>query len=329
VEAGPDAAAHLSQYPDLGVSARIVEGYDRADGKFFPAAIQHVLGTLDPRIPGMRPWQAVEAANESDEVIDLTAIDAPPGAPEPPAGPRQQPPANTLPTEEPRMALSTEQESKLAKLLDLPDDKFDALLSAATAEPPAGGAEGEPDGTEESELTDAELEALMADVDAEIAAEAAAGGQEGTPAAEPEPALAGAQLSQEARDAIDLANARAEENEQALRRMRRQLDVTTYEKERDKLARVDGIPPRITDLARVLLEGEGRVVELANGKNADAGAIMRKVLEEVGKTVRMLDLSAELGTPLDGGEEAARAAEAETERQRDELKKAVRQMAGI
>jgi hypothetical protein len=43
----------------------------------------------------------------------------------------------------------------------------------------------------------------------------------------------------------------------------------------------------------------------------------------------MLDLSAELGTPLDGGEEAARAAEAETERQRDELKKAVRQMAGI
>ena len=33
------------------MSARIVEDYARSDGKFFTAAVQHVLGTLDPRIP--------------------------------------------------------------------------------------------------------------------------------------------------------------------------------------------------------------------------------------------------------------------------------------
>ena len=64
----------LRENPNLGVSARIVEGYERADGKKFPAAIQHVLGTLDPRIPGLGPWQAIEAASPvPDTVLDLSA----------------------------------------------------------------------------------------------------------------------------------------------------------------------------------------------------------------------------------------------------------------
>jgi hypothetical protein len=79
----------------------------------------------------------------------------------------------------------------------------------------------------------------------------------------------------------------------------------------------------------VLLEGEGRVVELANGKNADAGAIVRRVLTEVGKTCKMLDLSAELGTSVDGGAEAEKAAEDQKVAERGELVSAVRQMTGI
>jgi hypothetical protein len=325
VAAGADAAQHLSEYPDLGVSARIVEDYQRADGKFFPAAIQHVLGTLDPRITGLRPWQAIDAANDdAGEVIDLT------DAAEAPEQPAQQPPAGpgTSPTEEHAMALTADQEARLGKLLDLPEEQFSALLT-----PPA-----EPDGTEgedvaEEELTDAELSKLLADVDAEIAAEAAQGGAEGTgkegAGAEPEPATAGAQLSAEAQAAIDLANSRAEQTEMELARVTQRLAAEAYRSERDLFARQYGIPPRIFDLARPVLEGEGRTVDLANGKTADAGAIVRKVLTEVGKTCKMLDLSAELGTPLDGGEEAARAAEAETERERGEMVSAVRKMAGI
>ena len=50
----------LSENPFLGVSCRIVEQYQRSDGKFYPAAVQHVLGTLDPRIPGLGAWQEVQ-----------------------------------------------------------------------------------------------------------------------------------------------------------------------------------------------------------------------------------------------------------------------------
>jgi hypothetical protein len=62
----------LTENPDLGVSARIVEGYARSDGKFWPEAIQHVLGTLDPRIPQLGGWQTVDAANEAEITIDLS-----------------------------------------------------------------------------------------------------------------------------------------------------------------------------------------------------------------------------------------------------------------
>jgi hypothetical protein len=36
------------------------------------SAVQHVLGTLDPRIPRLGPWQAIEASNGGDLVIDLS-----------------------------------------------------------------------------------------------------------------------------------------------------------------------------------------------------------------------------------------------------------------
>jgi hypothetical protein len=76
----------LSENPRLGVSARIVEQYQRADGKFYPAAIQHVLGTLDPRVPGLGAWTPTDLANESGIVIDLSAStypgEAPPAADE-------------------------------------------------------------------------------------------------------------------------------------------------------------------------------------------------------------------------------------------------------
>jgi tetratricopeptide (TPR) repeat protein len=67
----------LQDNPELGVSARIVEDYDRADGRFFPAAVQHVLGTLDPRVPGLGGWQAIETANvpAGSQVIDLSSSD--------------------------------------------------------------------------------------------------------------------------------------------------------------------------------------------------------------------------------------------------------------
>jgi hypothetical protein len=51
-----------------------VEGYARSDGKTFPRAMQHVLMTLDPRIPGLGAWTevALSGYDSGDEVVDLT-----------------------------------------------------------------------------------------------------------------------------------------------------------------------------------------------------------------------------------------------------------------
>ena len=72
-ELTPRGQRVLSENPYLGCSARIVEQFQRADGKFYPAAVQHVLGTLDPRIPALGPWTEVQLANESSVVIDLSS----------------------------------------------------------------------------------------------------------------------------------------------------------------------------------------------------------------------------------------------------------------
>jgi hypothetical protein len=331
VSAGPEAAAYLTEYPDLGISAKIVEDYERADGKFWPAAIKHVLGTLDPRLTGMRPWQEIAAANDGDdgEVIDLTGSEydnggtLPPGVttaangtgkPEPV---QQQEPTGT-PTEDTHMAFTADQEARLAKLLDLPEDKFEQLLTSA--EPRA----------EDEELSDEELQALVDSLDGDPEPDAEPEPEPATEGdREPDKMIAGASLTAEAQAQIDLANSRADENEIALARVTTALNRAAYEKERDHYSRQYGIPPRITDLARPVLEGDGHVVELSNGSSADAGAIVRKVLAEIGKTVRMLDLSGELGTELDFSAEAEKAAEEKAAEDRAAMVRGVRQMTGI
>jgi hypothetical protein len=71
----PEADKVLKENPKLGVSARILENYERSDGKHFPRALQHVLGTLDPVIPGLGTWEEVALSNgiDPDNVIDLSA----------------------------------------------------------------------------------------------------------------------------------------------------------------------------------------------------------------------------------------------------------------
>jgi hypothetical protein len=71
----PQSAQYVEKYPRFGVSPRIELGIKRADGKAFDGAIQHVCGTLVPRINGMDPWEKVElsnGANTEDEVINLS-----------------------------------------------------------------------------------------------------------------------------------------------------------------------------------------------------------------------------------------------------------------
>jgi hypothetical protein len=105
----PDAAGLVRENPKLGVSARIIEGLERADGQKFPHAIQHVLGTLDPRVTGMASWQEVSLSEEVGDTVDVTTEEvqmsqvtdtppAPTGDPPAPTGePAGFPPPNTVP----------------------------------------------------------------------------------------------------------------------------------------------------------------------------------------------------------------------------------------
>lgn len=329
-----DGEKVLAANPRLGVSARIVEGYQRSDGKFFGKAVQHVLGTLDPRIPGLGAWTAIEAASPvPDAVLDLSAESfTDPAGPGPQgkaarkaakaerkaakaAGKQTEPasdPAGADPEGGAVMAdLTTEQRARLDKLLALPDDVLDSLANGGTVVTPAElDALTSPDGAGGGD--DAEAEALAAEVaamsDDDLAAleaefEAGAEGTEPAPEPEREPVAAG--MSAEAQFAIDLANAKADETARELAVVTARLREEDFQGEKRRLADA-GVPPYITELARPLLEGAGHAVELSNGKTVDAGAIMRRVLAEYARQARLLDLDVELGSPMDEPEDAGR-----------------------
>jgi hypothetical protein len=285
----------LKENPYLGVSARIVENYPRSDGKFFPAAMQHVLGTLDPRIPGLGAWQAIENANTPAIVIDLTGASF--------AGEEV-----TMPE------LNAQQQANLTRLLNLDPSALDKLLGgqAPPAAPPAPSA-GDPNELSEQELNDL-IEAMsdedLAGLEAEFLAETGA-------------SAAATGLSNEAQMAIDLANSRADETERQLGVFQMQFDSQRFENEKRNLADL-GVPPYITELARPILQGSGHTIDLANGQRVDVGQVVRKVLSEYAKMAQMLDLGIEMGSAMDEPEGATQTA-AESQRA-DVIARAKQQM---
>jgi hypothetical protein len=262
-----------------------VEDYARSDGKFFTAAVQHVLGTLDPRIPGLGGWEAVEASNDAEAVLDLSTF--------------------SFTGEEMTVSgdqFTAEERGKLSKLLQIPEDKIDALTALADADLSLLVGDGA-----DAELTDEELAQLIAEMpDEELAALQAE--------FEGQVAAAAPGLSNQAAMAIEMANVRADENARQLSVITSELDTQRYEAERARLVRDSGVPPFLVELARPLLEGTGHTVDLANGKAVDAGQIMRKVLTEYAKAAKMMDLSVELGSAMDEPEQTGVAAQ-----ERDEV----------
>ena len=278
VKTTPKGSKTLAENPRLGVSARIVEGYDRSDGKFYPQAVQHVLGTLDPRIPNLGAWEAVEMSGGPDFVLDLSNLDF------------AEEEGGIMPD------LTADQQGRLARLLELDPDKVEAAIA---------GLEGDDD---DVDATDEELARMVESMtDDEFAALAAE--YEILPP-QPQPALAGAGLANDAYPAeLELTNYRIAETERQMAVVQAELDRSHYVNEKRQLMNL-GVPGYICDLAQPLLEGAGHVVELSNGSGLDAGRLMRTVLTEFGRAASMLDLTAEMGSAMDEpdtGETAATA----------------------
>lgn len=281
LEPTEDGEKILRQNPSLGVSARIYEDYARSDGKSWFAALQHVLGTLDPHIPGMGPWKEVAAtslSNQPESVLDLTG--------------------STF--EQQGKEGKRVDKKALAELLkkvrdggsDLSDEDIDELV-----------AETDPDGEtpDETELTDQELDELIAAAEAENF-----GAEDGDDSvlAEEDAVIA---ASNRRTRALELSNQRqrvqlaAQADE--LNRLTAGADASAFEAEKLQLANDYGIPPAIIDAARPLLEGSGHVIELSGGDVIDAGAVMRNVLTTFGKQIKVLDLGNLIGSGLEPDDE--------------------------
>lgn len=271
-----DAAQIVKDNPAFGVSVRLLENLERADGKSYPVALNHVLGTFDPRLTNLRPWQQVELSNDDAvHVLDLTALTAPSTGDPDQKGAAVPTLADTF---------SDEEITRLKALLtDSPAKEPSAPASADTYQRP----------------TDAELDAiakgLMGD-DTDTTTETAPAATD-TPA----PAAAAASTGNETEvaasntdtgTAVELANtqARADRLEIELSRLRSESDERDYTAFRERMARDSGIPPYICDLARPLLQGR-HTVDLSNGTEVDAGDIVRQVLSAVGDHGKIMDFS--------------------------------------
>jgi hypothetical protein len=289
VSATPEGAKVLEANNKLGISARIITEYDRADGKHYPAAIQHVLATHDPRIPGLGPWSTVENLSNDDEsdIIDLTA--------ETFAVAKKKSKERPVPKKD-ENGLSDTELTRLREILA----EFDA--EDTEADEPV-------DETPSDELTDDELATLL---------EALNSDEDLAPEVETvdEPELADASLSNAETAALELAN-------QRLAAATAKLDEANWKAERVTFMKEYGLSPKIVDLAAPLLKGE-HVIELSNGENLDANKVMRDVLTEVSKLAKLLDLSNELGSSVDAEPDTSD----EASSRRDETTKAVRAMMG-
>ncbi|WIC89164.1 hypothetical protein SEA_BOGOTA_14 [Streptomyces phage Bogota] len=243
-ELSADAAELVKKNPKLGVSARIVEGYSRADGKTFPRAMQHVLGTLDPRIPGLGAWTevALSGYDSTDEVLDLTAAEF-------------EGDEDVAKKDEGDLidGLTREEYEQLLASLDLDDDDL-------TDE---DGDEGDEDENDEGENDDAGRV----------------------------PAGAGASLSNDGGNAIELANTE-------IRTLKVQLAADRFNADKREYVR-KGVPPALVELARPVLEApDGFVLDFSNdgGAKVDAADVVRKLLDSA---VGYIDLAKERGHAVD------------------------------
>jgi hypothetical protein len=269
IELSDDAAGIVRDNPKLGVSCRIVEDLEQADGRKFPRVVQHVLGTLDPRITGMRPWEAVELSTPGQQVVDLTSAEYE-GGPVP--------------------ELTEDEVARLRALL--------SATPPAPAAPAAGGTPPRSDGTGTTPPAGGDPpapagEVLDPETEAAIAALLAEAGNE--------PAPTGAALSSGEPAAIDLVRAELDSAKQLGIQMRRELWDTKLTAETETLLS-KGYSKAVVDLAKPLLYGNGldtndtSIVDLATPTGGTRPASVnvadqvRRLLEAVGPQI---DLSSE------------------------------------
>lgn len=273
----------------LGVSARIKEALEHVDGRSFKRAIRHVLGTLDPRMQGLRGWEPIDLSTEADpEVIDLTGYTEQEGP--------------TMPSMIDLSTLTPDEREAIESYAAL--NGIDLASAAADDETP--GVEVEPEGEQYDADDDEYADDPGPEGDAEYDGDEAGDGDED---GEPEgitdddlealidAELAGVELSADADDTLDLAAGLAGIDGDERQSDRRELAAARFQLAAQEYAR-KGVPPHLIDLAAPILsltdeQGDGLdLASPATGEPIDVRGIVRDMLEAVAGTI---DLSAEAG----------------------------------
>lgn len=289
-----EGAALVAANPELGVSARIMQGLAKSDGRRFGKVLRHVLATMDPRVTGMRPWQAVDLSmDDGIEVVDLTAETY---------GKESNMPKSKLrvgsvnkQTKTATLDLSALSDDEFEALLDLGEDTEEVVIDPKTGKP-VGTAPVEESGDDEEE---ADPEAEGDGEEDPEAEDAVVPGTGEKPPANVPPQLKkrSTTVTEEAVDQGDMVASLS--NEFAAWR----TDQAKQTWKAKAKGFVDaGVPPFLVDLATPFMESpDSQVIELSNGGGShDVKETMEKMLQGF---IGVVDLTPEMGHSINLSDE--------------------------
>lgn len=265
-ELGEKGAKAIAENADLGVSARILQGYQRrVDGKMFPAAMQHVLATVDPYVPGMKPWQQVDLANDDDTVTDTIDLSS-----------EAVMPGKTKKDDEDQMVVVELSQSDYEAFQQMLSDQKAVMALANEEDDPENDDTDDPesddtddDGEDTPPADDAGTSTTeTGSTDDDDDGDDDEGDTEDTDSGDREPAAA------------ELSNAVDDVARNQVLELTNQLRASEVNREIDGLRRA-GLAPAIINAARPGLEAPPAAIELSNGESTDHGQVLREVLHQV------------------------------------------------
>lgn len=284
----------VQENPTLGVSARILQDPPRSDGRRFGKVLRHVLATMDPRVTGMRPWQAVDLSdNEKFEVVDLTTETYQGRNTHMPKGTGLRLGSVDAKSKTATIDLSALSDDEFEAMLDLADDEVVEIDPKtkkpikASAVPAEVDEEVDPDALEDP---DAEEEG-----DEELDAEDAVvpGTGETPPATNPSLKKRKTTVEEEAVDQGDMVASLS--NRFADFEAKQAKDAWSTKKAGYVKA---GVPPFLVDLASPFMESpDSQTIELSNGGGShDVKETLDKMLQGF---TGLIDLTPEMGSSID------------------------------
>lgn len=274
IQADRTAERVIKKNPRLGVSARIVQGINKADGRSFKRAINHVLLTMNPRVSGMEPWQAVDLSDEdaTNEVVDLTAA--------------------TYNKEGSVMGVKRTKTTSAGTidLSALSDEQFEQLLDLASAALVDEDLDEDLDEEEEEVVeTKPSVKKKKSKTKITVEKESEDEGDEDEEEEEEE--------DEESTDLSDAEKVQRSADHATVRGM--QIDLAEQKWASDRKGYLaEGVPPFLLDLAEpVLKQPEAITIDLSDGKKPlDASATIRKMLDGF---KGLIDLTPEIGHQID------------------------------